>query len=242
MRAAPRSLLLVLAAVLGAAGLARAQGAAPAPNAAAAAKPDAACIARAVEKIQSRYESVRDISADFVQTSRSVALGGPGAATSARGSVVFAKPGKMRWAYDEPEPSLVVSDGRTLWIYDPAHQEVQKLAVGDGFLSGAAIQFLLGEGKILRDFEVSADACSDAKVELVLVPKRDATYERLRVRSDPATGELLETSVVDLLGNVTTVAFSRTRTNVDPDAALFRFEPKPGVRLIELPPATGKSP
>ena len=38
--------------------------------------------------------------------------------------------------------------------------------MGDGFLSGAAIQFLLGEGEIRRDFEVTADVCSDAKVEL----------------------------------------------------------------------------
>ena len=242
MRRSRKTPWLAVAALLGAAELAHAQDAAPGPAPAPAAKPDAACVTRAVEKIQSRYEAVRDISADFVQTSRSVALGAPGATASARGTVVFAKPGKMRWAYDEPEPSLVVSDGRTLWIYDPAHQEVQKLAVGDGFLSGAAIQFLLGEGRILRDFEVSAEACSDARVELVLVPKRDATYEKLRVRSDPATGELLETTVVDLLGNVTQVAFSKTRTNVGPDDSLFRFDAKPGVRVIELPPPTGKSP
>lgn len=224
-----------LAGLLGAAGLARAQGAA-------ATAADAACVTRAVEAIQRRYEAVRDLSADFVQTSRSVALGGPGSAATSRGSVVFAKPGKMRWAYDEPEPSLVVSDGHWLWIYDPAHEEVQKLAVGDGFLSGAAIQFLLGEGEIRRDFEVTADVCSDAKVELVLVPRRDASYEKLRVRSDPATGELLETTVIDLLGNVTQVAFSHTRTNLGPDDALFSFRAKPGVKVIELAPPTRNSP
>jgi outer membrane lipoprotein carrier protein len=233
--------LVCLAGWLGAAGLARAEGAEPAAGAAASA-PDAACVTRAVEAIQRRYEAVRDLSADFVQTSRSVALGGPGSAATSRGSVVFAKPGKMRWAYAEPEPSLVVSDGNWLWIYDPAHEEVQKLAVGDGFLSGAAIQFLLGEGEIRRDFEVTADVCSAARVELVLVPRHAASFEKLRVRSDPASGELLETTVIDLLGNVTQVAFSNTRTNVSPDAALFSFQAKPGVRVIELAPPTRKSP
>jgi len=217
-----------LAGWLGAAGLASAQRPEPAAT--------EACTTRAVESIERRYQAVRDLSADFVQTTRSVALGAAGAVTTARGSVVFAKPGKMRWAYQEPEPSLVVSDGHWLWVYDPAHQEVQKLPVGEGFLSGAAIQFLLGEGEIRRDFEVTAQVCSDAKVELVLVPRRDASYQKLRVRSDPATGELLETTVVDLLGNVTQIAFSGTRTNLGPGDELFRFRAPAGVRVIELEP------
>jgi outer membrane lipoprotein carrier protein len=220
-----------LAGCLGAAGLASAEPPKPAASGAAT----EACITRAVEAIQMRYEAVRDLSADFVQTTRSVALGAAGPVATSRGSVVFAKPGKMRWAYREPEPSLVVSDGRWLWIYDPAHQEAQKLPVGEGFLSGAAIQFLLGEGEIRRDFLVTAETCSPAKVELVLVPRRDASYEKLRVRSDPATGELLETTVTDLFGNVTQIAFSATRTNLSPAEELFRFQAPAGVRVIELP-------
>ena len=222
-----------LAGWLGAAGLASAQPAEPAASGAASTE---ACVTRAVEAIQRRYQAVRDLSADFVQTTRSVALGAAGSVATSRGSVVFAKPGKMRWAYQAPEESLVVSDGKWLWVYDPAHQEVQKLPVGEGFLSGAAIQFLLGEGEIRRDFEVTAETCSDAKVELVLVPRRDASYEKLRVRSDPATGELLETTVIDLLGNVTQIAFSGIRTNLAPADDQFRFRAPKGVRVIELEP------
>ena len=230
--------LVSLAAWLGAADPAAAQpgGAAPADAA------TQACASRAVEKIQRRYESVRDLSADFVQTTRSVALGAAGASTSSRGSVVFAKPGKMRWQYDAPEPSLVVSDGQWLWIFDPAHQEVQKLPVCEGFLSGAAIQFLLGEGKIQRDFAVTPQACTDAKVELELVPRRAASYEKLQVKSDPSTGELLETTVTDLLGNVTQIAFSGMRTNLRPPDSQFRFDAPKGVRVIELEPAQRPAP
>ena len=236
MRALRPLRLACLAGWLGAAGLAAAQPPEPAPGGAAATPATQACITRAVAAIQRRYEAVRDLSADFVQTTRSVALGAAGAAVTSRGSVVFAKPGKMRWQYKEPEESLVVSDGQWLWVYDPAHQEAQKMTVGEGFLSGAAIQFLLGEGRIERDFAVTAQACSDAKVELELVPRRDASYEKLRVRSDPATGELLETTVTDLLGNVTQIAFSGMRTNLGPADTLFRFRAPEGVRVIELEP------
>jgi len=63
----------------------------------------------------------------------------PGEETLTRGRVVFAKPGRMRWVYESPEPSLVVSDGETLWIYDPAAREAQRLPVTQGYLTGAAL-------------------------------------------------------------------------------------------------------
>ncbi len=192
------------------------------------------CVRAAVEAIQKRYEAIDDLRASFEQTTRSVALGASGPLTTSRGSVVFAKPGKMRWSYSEPEESLVVSDGSWLWLYDPLNREVQKLAVGAGYLSGAAIQFLLGEGEILRDFRVTAEACDESQARLVLIPRRPTSYERLRVRADRASGQLLETEIVDLLGNVTRVAFEGIETNLNPASELFRFVAPPGVAVIEL--------
>jgi len=128
-----------------------------------------ACAARTATRVQKRYEGVRDLQANFTQTTRPAgAL--PSAPTHAKGRLVFAKPGKMRWSYEEPEPSLVVSDGTTLWIYDPAFEEVQRLPVGEGLLSGAAIQFLLGDGDIFRAFQVKALHCGETSVELVNRP------------------------------------------------------------------------
>jgi outer membrane lipoprotein-sorting protein len=192
------------------------------------------CVRATVEAIQKRYEAVDDLRASFEQTTRSVALGASGPLTTSRGRVVFAKPGKMRWSYSEPEESLVVSDGRWLWLYDPLQREAQKLAVGDGYLSGAAIQFLMGEGEILRNFRVTAESCDESQARLALVPRRPASYERLRVRADRVSGDLLETEIVDLLGNVTRVAFEGIETNVDPAPELFRFVPPAGVAVIEL--------
>ena len=91
-----------------------------------------ACIESTVAAIQRRYGAVRDLRSRFVQETRSVALGGPGAVSVSSGTVTFAKPGRMRWSYEAPEESLVVSDGRWLWIYDPANREAQRFAVSDG--------------------------------------------------------------------------------------------------------------
>lgn len=192
------------------------------------------CVRSAVEAIQKRYETVRDLSARFEQTSHSVALGRAGGSSVSSGRVVFAKPGRMRWHYEEPEESLVVSDGRWLWIYDAALREAQKFEVGEAWLSGAAIQFLLGEGRILRDFHTRADACGPAEAVLELVPRRPATYEKLRLRADPRSGDILETEVHDLLGNVTRVAFRDLEVNTDPPPETFTFQAPEGVKVLEL--------
>jgi outer membrane lipoprotein carrier protein len=229
-----------LRAVVGIVSLALALGGATArgDEAPAAAETDSApaesdeCMRNAAAAVQRRYEGVRDLQAGFVQTTRAAGRSKP---VTSRGTVVMAVPGRMRWSYEEPEPSLLVSDGKTLWIYDPDYGEAQRLLVGDGsYLSGAAIQFLLGEGDLFREFQVSALSCELEAVELVLVPREPASYEKLQILVDPATGDVSRTHVVDLLGNTTRVEFKDLQVNRVPPASTFRFEPPEGVSVVDL--------
>jgi outer membrane lipoprotein carrier protein len=197
------------------------------------------CANAVARKVQGHYDGVRDLTARFTQTSQVVSLGAEASApaVASSGEVSFAKPGKMRWAYEQPESSLVVTDGEELWIYDPAEQEAQRFRTAHGFLSGAALQFLLGHGEMSRDFKVKALACASDDTRLDLVPRKAAPYERLEVRVDPATGEVKETAVFDLVGNVTRVGFQEVRTNTGLGDELFRFTPPGGVRVVEVPTA-----
>jgi len=193
------------------------------------------CAARVAGAVQARYAEVEDLRARFRQETRSVALGGTGGGASAsRGTVVFAKPGRMRWSYEAPEESLVVSDGEVLWLWDPKLGEAQRLPVGEAYLSAAAIQFLLGEGDLRQQFRVRALECGEEEATLELVPREDATYEKLRLTADPKTGFVQESVVFDLFGNETRVAFEDVRVNTDPPAELFTFEPPEDARVIEL--------
>lgn len=215
-----RALALLVAALLVSAG-ARADGQEPAD-----------CAREIAARVQARYDGVQDLEARFTQKSRSVAFGGAGQEMEASGVALFAKPGRMRWTYEKPEPSLVVSDGRTLWIYDPTAREVQEFPVGEGFLSGTAVQFLLGEGRILDAFEVRAESCSGESVRLFLKPRKESSYELLELVVSPTSGDVRGTAVVDLFGNRTDVAFESLQVNRRPDPARFRFVPEPGVRVL----------
>jgi outer membrane lipoprotein carrier protein len=201
-------------------------------------EPDA-CAREVAMRVQHRYDGVRDLEARFTQRSHSVALGRSSQDLDASGTAIFAKPGRMRWTYEKPEPSLVVSDGETLWVYDPRAKEAQEFPVGQGFLSGTAVQFLLGEGQILGAFDVRAESCPGETVHLLLAPKQDATYERLELWVAPS-GDVKGTAVVDLFGNRTEVTFESLRANQDPAPTLFRFVPEPGVNVLRVPPASGR--
>jgi outer membrane lipoprotein carrier protein len=238
-RHAPRHVAaLCLYLSLGLAASARADSADEKPVApgAATSAPDDACRQRAIQAVQKRYEGIRDIRARFVQTTRGVAVDRTAAPTVSKGSVVVAKPSRMRWSYESPEPSLVVSDGKTLWIYDPGFKEVQRAPVDGGFFSGAALQFLLGRGDMEREFIVRAIACSAESAELELAPRAPTSYEKLRLVTDPRSGNVSQTRIDDLLGNSTIVDFTEIEVNLDPPAELFRFDPPEGVRVIDLAP------
>jgi outer membrane lipoprotein carrier protein len=190
---------------------------------------------QAARKIQKRYEGIRDLRADFEQTNTSATFEGEALMKPEprRGKVVFAKPGKMRWTYDPPEASVVVSDGKTLWIHDIEAKTVARLAVTEGYLSGAALQFLLGDGKILEAFRVSAAECSATQVTLDMLPREDASYERLGLVADRETGSVVATSVTDLFGNQTRIRFEKLEENRNPQPDTFVLKIPEGVEVID---------
>ena len=189
----------------------------------------------AARKIQLRYEGIRDLRADFVQTTTSATFEGEALMNPEprHGKVVFAKPGKMRWTYAAPEASVVVSDGKTLWIHDLDAKTVTRLAVTEGYLSGAALQFLFGDGKILEAFEVSVTACDAQQVTLDLLPREDSSYERLGLVANRSTGRVMATSVTDLFGNQTRIRFDALEENRDPQPEVFVLKIPTGVEVID---------
>ena len=187
-------------------------------------------------RVQARYDSIRDLEASFEQTTEAMLLSGTGVvgAEASRGKVLLVKPGRMRWSYQEPEPSLVVSNGETLWIYDPSAGQVTRAKIGGGYLAGAALQFLFGSGQLSEVFSATLLGCGPAGVEIDLVPLESASYERLSLTASPKDGLIQETSIVDLFGNRTTIRFSEIVLNESPSLDLFEFEPPPGTELLDM--------
>jgi outer membrane lipoprotein carrier protein len=188
-----------------------------------------------VTKVQDRYDATRDFTAEVTQESTIASLG---KTISARGTIAFKKPGKMRWDLTEGDPQVIVADGSTLWLYRPADRQVLKAPFDAAFRSGTPISFLTGVGRIAQDFDATLDGESPdgQDLYLVLVPRQDgAGVGRLRLTVTRASFDIRGAEVRDPLGNLSRLRFDNVRRNIGVADEQFVFQVPAGVDVINAP-------
>src|SRR5262245_57990795 len=121
----------------------------PAPKAEPAAPTQSADDALA--KVQAFYVGTKKLKADFKQTYTQPTFGRSSTST---GKVYVSKPGKMRWDYKTPTTKHFISDGTTLWVYEPEAKQAFKQSLGNTLLP-VAVTFLYGQGDLKKDFTPS---------------------------------------------------------------------------------------
>ena len=183
--------------------------------------------------LQKKYGTVKDFSADFVQTYRGGVLNRQMKET---GRVMVSKPGRMRWEYKAPEEKLFVSDGRRVYWYVPQDKQVQISAVpGDDQASSPAL-FLAGKGDITRDFTPALVERPDGHPEglaLKLLPLTpQAEYDWLIIVVDPATLSFRGLVTGDSQGGTSSFSFTNLKENVGLADKLFTFTPPRGVEVV----------
>jgi outer membrane lipoprotein carrier protein len=187
-----------------------------------------------VQKVQRRYDSAADFRARFTQTLTSVAMGRK---TNSAGSVMFKKPGRMRWDYEKPERATYVSDGNTLWLYEPDDQQAFKQSLSASQLP-AALAFLTGKGRLADEFDISlvdkSPYAAPGDYVLSLSPKAaEPQVKRLLFVVDPKTFDVRESVITDGQGNVNDLTFADIKTNTKIPESDFKWSPPAGVRVID---------
>ena len=122
--------------------------------------------------LQARYQTVRDFTADFVQTYRGGVLR---TETRERGTVAVKKPGRMRWIYTSPERKEFVSDGQKMYSYIPEDRQVTVSNVPSESEAPTPVLFLAGKGDLVKDFTA---AKAESPSGGLCRPEADATPER----------------------------------------------------------------
>ena len=183
-----------------------------------------------LDKVQARYAKIDGIHARFHQELTSATLGQTDVAD---GECWFAKPGKMRWDYTQPDKVYYISDGDVLWSYEVANKQAIKMNVKDSELYDS-LKFLFGEGDLRASFDVKLGAEKDGLRALVLTPKSgQKNYKTLTLWAKPGTWEIARTELVDPLDNVSVITFTgASYTKLKPEA--FQFKPPAGATVQDL--------
>jgi outer membrane lipoprotein carrier protein len=201
-----------------------------------------------VERMQQFYETTNDFGADFRQD-YSYTLSKR--TQTSTGTVIFRKPGLMRWDYAKPSAKTFVLAGVKVYMHDPEAKLLTVASIGTSKLS-ASVTFLFGQGKLADEFAITQKDCAKCTGTLLqldpLVP--DARFQRILLEVDPKTAQVTKSTVVDPDGSENAISFLNLKTNTGPvfDGGAgsvdprFKLSPPPDTQVQDFTMGVGASP
>ena len=187
-----------------------------------------------IQMIQEQYQSIQSFSGHFVQTSF---RNNTETVRRAEGLVSYKRPGKMRWLYEVPEEQLLVTNGETLWLFDPLLENVtiQKL---EKLTDGTALSFLLGLGDLHADFNrrlISQVLLTSPDALIVeLKPKKAAAnLSFIQLAVNPVTYNLQKIALMDQHSNYRIIELESMSYNIAIEDNFFEFKVTPDMEVIE---------
>ena len=183
----------------------------------------------ATQRLSAMLSKAQTLSARFSQ----LTLDGSGTRLQeTAGNLALKRPGLFRWEVKKPSPQLVVTTGKTLWIYDPELMQATRQKL-DQQVGNTPALLLSGDPRQLESaFAISEADGQGGDQVFVLEPRgKDALFESLRVHFD--AGKLTEMELTDTLSQHTDIRFSNIRQNPALPASVFTFVPPKGVDVID---------
>jgi outer membrane lipoprotein carrier protein len=143
----------------------------------------------------------------------------------------------MSFKYDAPNGNRVVSDGKTIRVYEKDNEQMYEVPVAKSQYP-AALSFLMGQGQLTRDFKLRLLDPTQMKFEggyvLEGTPK-DATpaYQKMLLYVDAATNQVRRVLILDAQGNRNRFDFGAPAVNEPVPKGEFDFVPPPGTKIIK---------
>ena len=185
-----------------------------------------------LQRIQTRYQQTGSFTARFVQVDQRAEA----EERRAQGSVRYKRPGRMRWHYESPDGQLLVTDGETLWLYDPLLENVTIQRI-ERVAPGTMLAFLLGVGDLESDFRPRSQTQTllnpPQGLVLELEPRREmVNLDFLQLEVHPQTSTLQAIVLVDGTGNIRTIRLENMKHEVELADREFVFEVTPDLEVI----------
>ncbi|MGC9990345.1 MAG: outer membrane lipoprotein chaperone LolA [Terriglobales bacterium] len=192
-------------------------------------------LARAVD---AHYNHLRSLQSDFTEIYH-----GDGPDRVESGTLWLKKPRKMRWEYRSPKEKLFISDGESVWFYQPAERQLRKTTLKQLDDVHSPMAFLLGKTKLeneLRGLSKAVDQSPLAPGDTVLrgVPKGvvspsgAGTVSEVLLEVTPSD-QIVRIVLMDADGGSTEFRFARWKENGEMSDSSFKFTPPAGVETVE---------
>jgi len=192
-----------------------------------------------IHEVLARFDrvqnSIRTLSAEFTETTKSPLLKEP---LVAEGVVYLTKPSSVRWEYSRPEEMRFVIANDEYTGYFPERKQAERRDVHRW--AEQLFRFLgLGQasGELAKFYDIELAASSGAEpgtFQLVLDPRKKRVRKRMelvRFWIDETTFLPVKVAYEAKGGGTRTVEFRHVRVNPDLAASLYRMEVPPGIPI-----------
>ena len=192
------------------------------------------------QKLQNTYKKATSLVADFNQTT---SIKFSDRVRHGSGSMIFLKPGRMRWDYITPDHQIIISDGETITMYFEKNNQMIISNARDYLQSDVTYSFFSGTGDILKDFDIDEADFKNTRENshlIKLIPKSThphVSYIHAWITDGIFLLEHLQ--IVDHFDTVTDLFFesleidSNSYGDREITKDIFSYTPPPGTEIIK---------
>jgi outer membrane lipoprotein carrier protein len=154
----------------------------------------------------------------------------------ASGRLYVRYPGMMRWEYQKPEPQVIITDGKKLWIYRPQDNLVMTGGAPAFFRDGKGASFLSDIRLVRKKFNITmARAEGEYLYELKMTPlERALNVSEVRLYVTPRSYNITRIVTLNELGDDTRIDIIQPQFNVNLEPSLFSFDIPPGADVQKI--------
>ncbi|QID32759.1 outer membrane lipoprotein chaperone LolA [Pampinifervens florentissimum] len=185
-------------------------------------------LAQSFEDFQRRLEDVKSLKVVFVQKVQYPWQSKPDVS---KGTFYAQRGGRFRIEYEQPENTLIVSDGMQVMVYVPKDRTAFLDRIERN--SSPVVEALFLVSRPLSEvFELVGEIDGSKGRTFILKPKvRDDYFSKVLVEVSPR-GDIRSIRVEEKSGTNTTIEFLNVSTNFTPSETLFRVKVPEGARVI----------
>jgi outer membrane lipoprotein carrier protein len=189
-----------------------------------------------LDRASAAYQTVRTLSADFVQIITNPLLGAP---DTTRGRLYQMRPNHFAMRFTHPKGDRIVADGRRLWLYTPSTTpgQVIRTAIPRNGTTGPNLigQFAERPRERYHASYLRVDSLADGVADVIkLVPRgTDMPYSEAVVWIDRDDGLIRGIDIAETSGQQRTVRLGNLAVNRGVPGREFIFSPPVGLRVVD---------
>jgi outer membrane lipoprotein carrier protein len=152
------------------------------------------------------------------------------------GKLAISKPNLVNWQTTEPDETFIISDGETLWFYDPFIDQATAYNLAQSIHNTPILLLTSNDEALWQQYEVSQSAD-----DFIITPLKNngqinsltVSFSNKGVSNKVAAEQLSEFSFVDATGQRSTIMLADFDATTKPEKSLFDFNLPQGVDVVD---------